>query len=93
MSYNGWSNYETWCVNLWLENEPGTYEDKRDIIRRARDKWAAAQGLKSYAQDLLPDLGPSFAADLLQAAFDDVDWQEIVDNAWDEEHEEEEAEV
>lgn len=19
--YNGWSNYETWCVSLWLSNE------------------------------------------------------------------------
>lgn len=24
-SYNGWTNYETWAVNLWLENEEGTY--------------------------------------------------------------------
>lgn len=19
--YNGWTNYETWCVNLWIDNE------------------------------------------------------------------------
>jgi len=24
-SYNGWSNYETWCVSLWLDNEQVTY--------------------------------------------------------------------
>lgn len=23
--YNGWTNYETWCVHLWLENEEYTY--------------------------------------------------------------------
>ena len=23
--YNGWTNYETWAVNLWLENEERTY--------------------------------------------------------------------
>jgi len=23
--YNGWANYETWCVHLWLTNEEGSY--------------------------------------------------------------------
>lgn len=23
-TYNGWTNYETWCVNLWLTNEEGS---------------------------------------------------------------------
>jgi len=22
--YNGWSNYETWCVNLWMSNDAGS---------------------------------------------------------------------
>lgn len=25
--YNGWSNYPTWCVNLWLDNDRGFYND------------------------------------------------------------------
>jgi hypothetical protein len=24
--YNGWTNYETWAVALWIGNEPGSYE-------------------------------------------------------------------
>ncbi len=23
--YNGWTNYETWLVNLWLDNDASTY--------------------------------------------------------------------
>ena len=24
--YNGWTNYETWLVNLWMDNEQGSQE-------------------------------------------------------------------
>ena len=24
--YNGWTNYETWVVNLWMENSEWSYE-------------------------------------------------------------------
>jgi hypothetical protein len=24
--YNGWTNYETWVVNLWMDNEEGTHD-------------------------------------------------------------------
>ena len=23
--YNGWTNYETWAVNLWIDNDQGSY--------------------------------------------------------------------
>ena len=29
-TYNGWSNYETWAVALWLDNERGSYEYWRE---------------------------------------------------------------
>jgi hypothetical protein len=25
-SYNGWTNYETWVVNLWMDNEEGSHD-------------------------------------------------------------------
>jgi hypothetical protein len=24
--YNGWTNYETWVVNLWMDNEEGSHD-------------------------------------------------------------------
>jgi hypothetical protein len=29
--YNGWTNYETWVVNLWMDNEEGTYDYWREV--------------------------------------------------------------
>ena len=33
VEYNGWTNYETWNVGLWLGRDEGLY----DIARRALD--------------------------------------------------------
>ena len=35
-TYNGWTNYETWLVALWLDNEPGTYGYWREQAREHR---------------------------------------------------------
>lgn len=31
--YNGWTNYETWCAALWIDNEPAWYEQAREIAQ------------------------------------------------------------
>jgi hypothetical protein len=33
--YNGWTNYETWCVNLWLRNDETLYAESRSIVAYA----------------------------------------------------------
>lgn len=34
--YNGWANYPTWCVALWIDNEEHLYRAWRDV---ATDCW------------------------------------------------------
>lgn len=34
-TYEGWSNYPTWCVNLWLANDEGLYNEALGVVRTA----------------------------------------------------------
>jgi len=33
-SYNGWANYETWNVALWIQNDEGIHDTARFMKRR-----------------------------------------------------------
>ena len=78
--YNGWANYETWCVNLWLTNN----EDSQDMLDRfvqagSLTTYDRAESLKGYIQELAPN-GASMFTDLVQASLSMVDWREIIEN-------------
>ena len=36
-TYNGWTNYPTWNVNLWLGNDEGLYNMAREIAAEEYD--------------------------------------------------------
>ena len=90
-TYNGWKNYPTWAVNLWLSNDEGLYHDtlgratayhKDSQVNGTNAVYYLSDSLKDWVtNDLAPDLGASFAADLLGYALDCVDWHEIA-TAW-----------
>lgn len=92
MSYNGWKNYETWNVKLWLDNEQGSSEEARDMARRARSVNDLAEQLKDWVNEMAPDLGASCFADLLNAALGEVDWYEMAESYYEEEHQDDEPE-
>ena len=88
-TYNGWKNYPTWAVNLWLSNDQGLYEVIREnieTIRATGDPETRRVDTADYIKEttiemVLPDLGGSLTADLLGYSVAMVDWFEIAD-AW-----------
>lgn len=86
-TYNGWKNYETWAVKLWMDNEESTYKHWRDesrrLARKAIDKdeflSAMSEALKEGHEQAAPDLDGVWS-DLLGAALSEVDWYEIAES-------------
>jgi hypothetical protein len=73
-SYNGWSNWETWNMALWLDNDEGFYFLRRRFASRANSNIQAflADFCSPYANGT-PDMNPG---DISK-----VNWDEITD-AW-----------
>jgi hypothetical protein len=63
--YNGWHNYETWCVNLWLGNDEGSYNYWRE---RAQEAWDNAEAERNFTRDERATLDLS---DTLKSEIDD----------------------
>ena len=97
--YNGWTNYETWAVNLWLENEEPTYRYWREQARWHREHasessqvaggtWTAdevarielAKQFETEISESSPLTALTVYSDLLNAALEEVNWNEIAES-------------
>lgn len=90
MSYNGWTNYETWVVNLWIDNSEEDQEYWQD-----RAKWCVTHhGTADDAMDARCELAEALRdamyekydeqkpesgilCDLLSGALSEVNWHEL----------------
>ena len=83
-TYNGWTNYETWNVALWLGNDEGAYLTCAEMASDARGAECPAvelaDSIKAMVEEMAPDLGASMFSDLLGAALSEVEWIEIARN-------------
>ena len=85
--YNGWTNYETWNVKLWMDNDEGSYSFWQEEAQRAYDnaeaeksftrQERAALDLSAQIKDQHEENTPTTSgcyADLLNAALSQVNW-------------------
>ena len=92
-TYNGWTNYETWLVNLWLSNDEGIWTMLVELASRTGSK--TAFGFTSDRASVLADELPDFVngyiyddtiepsglpADLIGAALSRVNWGEMAES-------------
>ena len=79
--YNGWTNYETWNVALWLDNEQGSHFY---FVERAKaldtDAAQLASEIEESVKESAPELGASTYADLLGAVMSSVNWYAIAES-------------
>ena len=69
-SFNGYANYETWNVSLWIQNDEGLYHIAKDIARGC---------IHPYGQfvDCMLELGSKDTPDGVSWSHPDLDYDEL----------------
>jgi hypothetical protein len=80
--YNGFTNYETWAVNLWIMNDEGLYQYWEEETQDAPDVTTLADTLNEWLKDNNPVDTAGLYSDLLNSAISSVNCHEIAGLLW-----------
>jgi hypothetical protein len=75
-TYNGWTNYATWRVNLEIFDG----QSLRDLGMSRLDVYDLGDALKAYAVEIIEIDGKRLALDYAMAFLSDVNWGELARN-------------
>ncbi|MGB4800422.1 MAG: hypothetical protein WBP03_02810 [Candidatus Saccharimonadales bacterium] len=78
--YNGWSNRETWIVNLWMTGDQSYYEQLCEIISSHDSLDDQAEALEDWLRFEYDCEYASVWADLANHSLARVNWCEIIEN-------------
>jgi len=87
--YNGWTNYETWCLNIWIDNDQYLAERKEELIREVsihyddKQVYELSLLLESMVEELKEDvLEVGLMSDLLGGAIGKINFYELAEHYW-----------
>ena len=75
MAYNGWTNFQTWAVNVWLGDDEEWLQSLREM-----ELYEAGQEIKRRLDDMKDDAiseDSSLMRDLLTSAIEEVNIHEL----------------
>lgn len=78
-TYNGWTNYATWRVNLEIFDNMNV----REYFDALPELYDLAAWAREYAEQLVEDSGSGLAQDYALAFLSDVDWRSIAEHLLD----------
>jgi hypothetical protein len=83
MAYNGWTNHETWNINLWYGDIFADWQEDGSYDMSA---WA----LEEFSREMsgVEDMPDGFAKDAVLTALAEVNWDELAEHYAVEEEEE-----
>lgn len=78
--YNGYTNYSTWCLCLWLDNDRNQYNYWKQRANQI-DDYDLGQEIKAYFEDVQNPLADhaDLYSDLLNYALSEINWREVVE--------------
>lgn len=74
-SYNGWANYATWNVSLWIYNDEILYHelsDKQRVMKRREETWT-----EDSAMEFISSLFNGKTPDDVRLDSREIEWEEI----------------
>ncbi len=80
--YNGWTNYETWAVNLWMDNDEGSHDYWLGVANYIYNHEAEEQKHFTKLEDAVCILAEQLKEDHEEAKDEILERLELTSSLW-----------